>query len=86
MKIQAETQCNLADTGCGELIMALMKAITPVKSGQVIEIYAADPGAVVDIPAWCRMAGHELLEGPVGDEGKSYFIRKGGKPDGKISD
>ncbi len=29
--------------------------------GTVLEIVATDPGVMQDIPAWCRVHGHELL-------------------------
>jgi tRNA 2-thiouridine synthesizing protein A len=29
--------------------------------GDIIEVIARDPGAPVDLPAWCRMTGHSLL-------------------------
>jgi tRNA 2-thiouridine synthesizing protein A len=32
-----------------------------LKSGATLEIVARDPGARVDLPAWCRMTGHTLV-------------------------
>ena len=29
--------------------------------GDILEVVASDPGALHDIPAWCRVHGHELL-------------------------
>jgi tRNA 2-thiouridine synthesizing protein A len=29
--------------------------------GDELEIIATDPGALADIPAWCRVHGHEVL-------------------------
>jgi tRNA 2-thiouridine synthesizing protein A len=77
MKIDAKT--DLAELGCGDLVMAMMKAIKPLEPGQVIEVIATDLGAVNDIPAWCRVTGHELLAGPSGNDGNTYLIRKKGK-------
>lgn len=30
--------------------------------GDTLEIICTDPGALYDIPAWCRMYGHEVVE------------------------
>jgi tRNA 2-thiouridine synthesizing protein A len=78
--LAAHPTINLSELGCGDLVMALMKAVTPLEAGQIIDIIAHDPGAKEDIPAWCRITGHELLSGPSGNDGSLYTIRKkGGK-------
>jgi tRNA 2-thiouridine synthesizing protein A len=30
--------------------------------GAVLRLIALDPGAPADIPAWCRLTGHALLD------------------------
>lgn len=68
------------EMGCGNLMIALMKAIKPLQIGQILEVRALDPGASADIPAWCNLTGHTLLAGSCGDDNAHYFIRKeGGK-------
>ncbi len=69
---------NLADLGCGDLAIALMKALKGIGAGETIEIIARDAGAAKDIPAWCRMTGHTLIEEPSGTDGSTYIIRKKG--------
>jgi len=32
-----------------------------LKPGDTLEITCTDPGALYDIPAWCRMFGHEVI-------------------------
>jgi len=52
---------NAGEMGCGELLIELagrMKALAP---GQIFELTALDPGAVEDIPSWCRLTGHALI-------------------------
>ncbi len=64
-------------TGCGELIMNLFLTMRKMEKGQIIEVVSYDPGAREDLPSWCRMQHHTLLERQ--DEGKTshYFIEKG---------
>lgn len=36
-----------------------MKALAP---GDVLAVTATDPGVLQDIPAWCRINGHRVLD------------------------
>ncbi|MFQ5935071.1 MAG: sulfurtransferase TusA family protein [Acidiferrobacterales bacterium] len=36
-----------------------VKALSP---GDVLEVCCTDPGAQNDIPAWCRIHGHKIIE------------------------
>lgn len=56
--------------GCGELLIALRKRLAAMP-GRTLKVTATDPGAVEDIPAWCRITGHALQR----MEGSSYWIR-----------
>ncbi|HEY9685182.1 MAG TPA: sulfurtransferase TusA family protein [Oculatellaceae cyanobacterium] len=57
-----DTHYNAGEMGCGELVIELRRLFRNLKTGQVICVTATDPGAVEDIPAWCRMTGHKLIE------------------------
>lgn len=70
---EPEALCDLGDGGCD--VGALLKVRTLVAAlevGQVLEIRSSDPGVREDVPAWCRMTGHEYL----GAAGHHYFVRK----------
>jgi TusA-related sulfurtransferase len=43
-----------------------------LQSGQTLEVRAIAPSVTGDLPAWCRLAGHELI----GHEGENYLIRR----------
>ncbi|MFP6824410.1 MAG: sulfurtransferase TusA family protein [Pseudomonadales bacterium] len=36
-----------------------VKQLTP---GTILKVLATDPGSLEDIPAWCRVHGHTVLE------------------------
>lgn len=57
-----DVEWDAGDLGCGELVLTLMVRVTAMAPGQVLRLIALDPGAPADIPAWCRMTGHALLE------------------------
>lgn len=68
------TSWNAGDLGCGELVMELRIRLKKIPAGSVYEVIAHDPAAPEDIPAWCRMCGHELLH----QSPPVYWIRRSG--------
>jgi len=36
--------------------------IADLAPGQKLEVLCTDPGTLHDIPAWCRVHGHKILE------------------------
>jgi TusA-related sulfurtransferase len=51
-----------------------------LRAGDTIEIVCTDPGALQDIPAWCRIHAHRVLETRA--QGREVLIRIeiGGSP------
>jgi len=49
---------------CPLPVIELARSIGSVEIGGVVRILADDPAAAVDIPAWCRMRGHEYAGSP----------------------
>lgn len=66
---------DAGDQGCGagplDEIALLMRRLEP---GQTLEVRATDPSVAGDLPAWCRLVGHDLAR----QEGEHYLIRRGG--------
>ena len=50
------------DTGCGEMLLDLLLFMKKQPSDSVVKVRALDPGAPLEIPAWCRLTKHELIE------------------------
>jgi tRNA 2-thiouridine synthesizing protein A len=46
--------------------------------GQQLEVICTDPGVMQDIPAWCRINGHQVLE-TTADEGEYIIVLQVGK-------
>ncbi len=71
---------DVGHEGCGTLLVVLRQQMQELAPGALLEVIGYDPGARVDIPAWCRMTRNDLiatasepgLGGPT-----HYFIRKG---------
>ena len=49
------------ETGCGELLLDLMLFMKNQPDRSVVRVRALDPGAPLEIPAWCRLTKHQLL-------------------------
>ncbi|MDC9715387.1 MAG: sulfurtransferase TusA family protein [Gammaproteobacteria bacterium] len=47
---------------CPMPVIRLGEAIAQVEKGDTIRITATDPGVLHDIPAWCKVHGHKVLE------------------------
>ncbi|MDX6255791.1 MAG: cysteine desulfurase [Frankiales bacterium] len=63
---------------CPLPVIDLAKAMREVADGEVVTVLADDPAAATDIPAWCRMRGHEYLGAEQGASGRQYVVRKAG--------
>lgn len=46
---------------CPLPVIDLARAARAAPDGALIEVLADDPAAASDIPAWCRMRGHDYL-------------------------
>ena len=47
--------------GCGEVIILLRMRMQKLEDGEVLKLTAYDPGAPVDLPAWCRVTGRRMV-------------------------
>jgi len=46
--------------------------VSRLSSGQTLEVRAIDPSVANDLPAWCRMSGHEIVQ----QQGDRYLVRR----------
>jgi len=47
---------------CPMPVIKTQQRVKTLKPGDILTVYATDPGAVYDVPAWTRMYGHKLLK------------------------
>jgi SAM-dependent methyltransferase/TusA-related sulfurtransferase len=64
---------DAGDAGCAfgpiDEIAGLLRGMA---SGQTLEVRATDPSVALDLPAWSRLAGHQLVK----REGDRYLLRR----------
>ena len=56
-----ERHWDAGSLGCGHLAMQLRRQVEALPPGARLHVTASDPGAAVDLPAWCRLSGHRLV-------------------------
>jgi tRNA 2-thiouridine synthesizing protein A len=70
-------QVDCRDQRCPLPVIHLARRITDVATREVIAVAADDPAARIDIPAWCRMRGHEFVGEAVDPDGVPvYLVRR----------
>lgn len=47
---------------CPMPVIKTQQKAKALSSGEKLRVIATDPGALHDIPAWCRMYGHRVLD------------------------
>lgn len=47
---------------CPMPVIRTQDKIKTLSVGDVLEVVCTDPGALQDVPAWCRINGHKVLE------------------------
>jgi len=68
-----DARCDLGDSGCeAGTLLKVRGVVASLAAGQVLELHSTNPTMQDDVPAWCRMTGHEYL----GSSGSRYFARK----------
>ena len=47
---------------CPMPVIRVQNKVKELEPGTVVEAICTDPGALNDIPAWCRINGHKVLD------------------------
>ena len=53
---------------CPMPVIRTQDKIKTLSVGDVLEVVCTDPGALQDVPAWCRINGHKVLETKTTDD------------------
>ena len=59
---------------CPAPVIDLARAMTIASAGDVVAVLADDPAAATDIPAWCRLRGHQFLGAEPLQDGTQYLV------------
>lgn len=47
---------------CPLPVIRTQEKVKTLSNGDMLEVIGTDPGVMQDIPAWCRISGHKIVE------------------------
>lgn len=65
---------------CPMPVIRVQDRIKTLQTGDILTVTCTDPGVMHDIPAWCRVHGHTILETRKEDREVVIVIEVGGAP------
>ena len=75
MSLTIAMSLNLKGLSCPLPVVKTAKAMKDVAPGDMVEVFATDPGSVPDFKAWAQSTGNQLVEST--QEGAVYrFLLK----------
>jgi tRNA 2-thiouridine synthesizing protein A len=75
MTITTAISLDLKGLSCPLPIIKTAKAMKELAPGQLLEVYATDPGSVPDFKAWAQATGNPLVESSQ-EAGIFHFVLK----------
>ena len=66
---------------CPLPVIRVQDRVAKLAPGDVLEVLCTDPGTRSDIPAWCRINGHEMISIEERDDELKLTLRVGGDSD-----
>jgi len=72
-----EAVYDLRGLKCPLPVLKTRRRLKDIRPGEELVIQTNDPLAGIDIPHFCREAGHELLQSEKTADGHRFRIRKG---------
>lgn len=62
---------------CPLPVIRVQDRVKFMQPGEVLEVVCTDPGTVHDIPAWCRINGHRVIDCQNVDEEYTFTLEVG---------
>ena len=62
---------------CPLPVIRTQEKVKQLQCGDVLEVVGTDPGIMHDIPAWCRINGHQVLETSTQDHEYTVILEVG---------
>ena len=55
-------QLDARNSLCPMPVIKTQNKVNELEIGDTLEVTCTDPGALSDIPAWCRINGHQVID------------------------
>lgn len=75
----SEHQLDVRRMLCPMPVIRTQQKVEELQPGDTVTVLCTDPGALHDIPAWCRVNGHEIQDMQQQDDEIIISLRVGGE-------
>jgi tRNA 2-thiouridine synthesizing protein A len=58
----SDYQLDARNSLCPMPVIKTQNRVNQLQPGDTLEVTCTDPGALSDIPAWCRINGHHIID------------------------
>jgi tRNA 2-thiouridine synthesizing protein A len=65
---------------CPLPVIRVQDRVKRMQQGEVLEVVCTDPGTVHDIPAWCRINGHRVIDSKNVNDEYTFTLEVGSRP------
>lgn len=74
--MNADLELDVTGLLCPMPVIKLQQALMKLEQQQIIQVICSDPGTEHDIPAWCRVNGHELVDQNAEERLFTFWVKK----------
>ena len=74
--MNAQKELDTRGLQCPLPILKAKKALSDMRSGEVLKVIATDPGSMRDFEAFARQTGNELVEQESANDEFVHFLRR----------
>lgn len=71
-----DTEIDTSGLNCPLPLLKTKKALATMNEGEYLRVIATDPGAFIDIPVFCEISSHKLIESSESDSKLIFIIEK----------
>ncbi len=74
--MESTTMVDAKGLSCPMPIVYTKRAMDTLESGQILEVHVTDKGALADMPAWVKAAGHTIIDLTENEDVLTFYIKK----------
>lgn len=74
--IKSDSVLDVTGLTCPIPVQDFLKSMEEIAAGEILEIHATEKGALTDLPAWTKKAGHTLLKQEQQGSVIKYWVKK----------
>ncbi len=74
--VVSDKTIDLSGLRCPNLVIGIIKALTELENGRILQIIATDINAPSNVAAWSRQSAHQLIDMFEEDGKFIFYLRK----------